>query len=182
MNSDGLNWKSKYKAIKEKYEQLITLRKKAVEEDCEDLQAKIDEHQRVHKQIIDEIQNHNAALMESYKKSQKLRDKISQLRNSNSNLVKALSTKDSVLNTFLRYEQFEIHFIGPKVYEIGIQTSKEKLFSFQIQQFGNSSFSYLPLNIPNDIKEEQFKRKMQVSDLHNLCKTIISLTGYPSSN
>ena len=167
MEGEVIDWKKKYKAVKERLKSLKNLRYTAVEADIENLKAKIEEHISVHRDTIIEIKNENRRLTKWKEELEKAKKESFRLEQKNNSIRERLKNNDSILLIFLDQKIFVIKFISPGKYEINFGDD----ISF-ILELKENFVIYSPKSIPKDFVFS-VPTKVHVKDLKEFCERIV---------
>lgn len=163
------DWFQKYKSIKRKFRDLYAVRILSVSNDIETLVSRLEEHKRVQKQTIEDIQSHTEEMKQEIELTRKMREDISEKETNVRNLRRQLKSRDPIVGLLIDYPKLRCHVVSKDQYRVRASNGLE---------FGlikGDSIRYIPIKVPGRIRGMDNLRKeftMRISDLAEFCRRI----------
>ena len=176
----SIDWELKYRNIKKKYKELVNIRRDSAKLDCEDISRKIQEHQTVHQQSIQELQEQNKQLELIAQDVEKGLRGIEKRQKNIKKLEQEISQRDSTIAMLLKYPIFSIEYLSKFKYRVRIGKFSSWVFVLTFLNQKNG-FEYRPEIYPQPCPEDCFQKTFTFPT-HQLDKILNVISTFSNEN
>lgn len=154
---EPLNWSRKYKSMKNKYKELYFLRYTSIEEDIKVIEARIDEHKRVHDETKDDIKDHKNMIEQAIEDRLSLKHRLVAMTQKIDELRREIRYRDYILAQIIEHYKVRAVVISQNKYFV--HSTDEKV-QFTLIREDSGLIRYIPekipFNAPLDMRKSEF--------------------------
>jgi hypothetical protein len=143
-------WKEKYDTMKQNYKELQILRRVSVREDIVELEAKINEHTKIHNLAISELEKQKNIMENKIKRVKDIKQNLSSCRATIKRIQNEIAPKDKILAQLFKYENLHLLEYGGDYYRIGKGLDNQYVFIITNK---SGIIKYEPVTVPSDIND-----------------------------
>ncbi|EAX96845.1 hypothetical protein TVAG_470100 [Trichomonas vaginalis G3] len=175
--TETIDWKKKYEEMEKNYKDMESIRIHSVIADIDDLQSKIEEHERVNTEIRNELEQENEQIKAKIREVNRMKKEIDEINSKIALVKKSIHDVNPVLEVLAGYSKFNIDIQEKNYFIIRINT--KICFSLKSLQ----ELEYQPIQGLDQIPNKSLRASCQLNfrQLPKLCDQVLQYSEQPSN-